>query len=359
MDTRSDEDLAERIRAAHGWRLLIHGRDATEHDRHAFEAWLAADPRNEEIYGRAETLWSALGEMSPADFDHRLHRPSSAERWSDIKIGIGTLVTRPSLRFVASGAVACAVVLGALSIGTQDISEPPAAIEQLQEANYTAAQGETQIVELSDGTQVTLGAASAIKTGYSETRRTAELIRGVAFFDVASDQGRPFQVNAEDLTITVTGTEFDVKLTNGEVRVAVAEGGVDVTYPITIDNEPTNLVNRRNLIAGQQITASNKDGISAAKSIGISTIGAWREDRLIYDGAPLAELVEDANRYATRRVVIDESDMEEISALRIRGAFSGRDIDGMLSSLALIHPVEIDRSDPERIQIRAVLEDSD
>ena len=81
-------------------------------------------------------------------------------------------------------------------------------------------------------------------------------------------------------------------------------------------------------------------------------VGEWRSDRLVYETATLAELVADANRYTNARVEFSAGS-EFVSAYKISGAFNGHDIDGMLTTLEAIHPVEIDRSEPGVTRIRA------
>ena len=73
---------------------------------------------------------------------------------------------------------------------------------------------------------------------------------------------------------------------------------------------------------------------------------------MIYNGATLAELVADANRYTSKRIEITE-EASFVSGLKIRGAFNARDIDGMLSVLEDVHPVVIDRRDPDIVRVRA------
>lgn len=345
-------NLEDIVRTAHEWRVLIDGPDATESDHRAFEAWLAADPRHEEMYGRAETFWSALGDVPAADFDSRLRAPSTAERWAQMTGALAASLARPGIRFATSSAALAAIAFGVFAVTMLYGQEPVIIDETIVHATYATELGETRSIELSDGTTVTLGAASELKTAYGGSTRKAELMSGVAFFDVASDANRPFLVDSADMTVTVTGTAFDMRRTGNAVRVSVAEGDVEVSYPFILDDKATSLISRRNLAAGQQVAASRNDGMQSVRSVALTSVGAWRDDRLIYDGDPLADLVADANRYSVRRVVI-EGDVEQISQLRIRGAFDGRDIEGMLYTLALIHPVEIDRSEPDTIRIRA------
>src|SRR5699024_4274881 len=60
--------------------------------------------------------------------------------------------------------------------------------------------------------------------------RRSVTLNGEAYFDVARDPDHPFVVYANGSTVTVLGTEFNVKAdsTAGNVQVAVVEGKVSL-----------------------------------------------------------------------------------------------------------------------------------
>lgn len=350
--TRADKQLREDIlRKAHDWRALIEGPDATDADRKAFEAWRAADPRHDDIYDYAITFHHALGALNASDLDEDVLRRTPREYLTGVSDRVGGLFKRTGFRIGAAGAALASVVLTVLIIANSS-EGPGSPAEQELVASYETAIGETRAIPMEDGTVITLGAASAVETAYSEIGRKAVVIAGSAFFDVATAPNRPFTVQAGDLEVRVVGTVFDVSRRDETVRVAVAEGDVEVSHPYTRNEELTGLRTRKSLTAGQQISATPLDGLASIEPVKISTIGAWREDKLFYNGAPLSDLIADANRYSEARVVI-EGDVKTIANYSVRGSFNARDIDGMLSTLADIYPVDIDRSEPGLVRIYA------
>ncbi|MEM6913690.1 MAG: FecR domain-containing protein [Pseudomonadota bacterium] len=351
MAPKNPDEMINIVRSAHQWRVRMDTPRATEADHEAFQAWLAADPRHEEMFGRAQTVWSALGDVSPSDFDRRLHRPSWSEHWWQFIGALSAPLEKRSTRFVIASIAAAMIMAGGLMLVLPRQLETVAETETPIVTNHASNRGETIAITLSDGSTMTLGAASKARVIYSGASRTLELIEGAVYVDVVSDRDRVFFVDAAAMKVTVTGTEFDVRRTDEAVRVSVAEGNVEVSYPVFLNDKPTSFFQRQSIVAGQQIAASRESGLEGVKPVRLSSVGAWRSDRLVYDGDPLRDLIADANRYSDRRVVI-EGDAERIGALRIQGAFQASDIDGMLSSLALIHPVEVDRSEPDIIRIR-------
>jgi transmembrane sensor len=76
---------------------------------------------------------------------------------------------------------------------------------------YSTGPSEHRIVELPDGSKITLGARTELSTHYTANRRVIFLDRGEAWFDVAHNPSRPFTVLAGVGAITALGTQFDVR----------------------------------------------------------------------------------------------------------------------------------------------------
>src|ERR1700694_5133600 len=84
---------------------------------------------------------------------------------------------------------------------------------------------------LPDGSKVWLNAASAISFPSAFTGRERKVVVwGEAYFEVAKDAARPFQVWAGDTKIEVLGTHFNVNAYGDEpmIKAALIEGSVRV-----------------------------------------------------------------------------------------------------------------------------------
>ena len=349
--TLSDvEERKEILRAAHDWRYRMDQQDVLEAERSAFERWLLADPRHTELYDRAVTFYQAMGTLEGDELGDQVLRKTPFERWFLIKARAAELFQPQSFKVTAAmGAVTSVVLTAFIFLSVRSGSEHLGAQPVL--ARYETTIGETREVTLGDGTVVTLGAASAVETSFSDAKRTATLIAGSALFDVENDAKRPFTVQAGALNTRVLGTVFDVTRSADLVRVSVAEGNVEVSYPRLVNEELSSLRTHLEIAAGEQVAARESDGLGATRPINIAAVGAWREGKLYYNGSRLAELVADANRYSKTRVVID-GDVETVSNYLVQGSFNADDIDGMLSILSDIYPVEINRSEEGVIRIR-------
>lgn len=345
-DDRIDDSLDTVRRAAYQWQLLLENEEASPARRGAFEAWLNADPRHASVYERSVTVWAALGSLRPERLAAASRRPSRRERMFAAAQRMLTAVSAPRARLALG---ACALVGSGVLAASLLRNAPSAPAPEPVIASYRTPVGELRVVRLADGTTATLGAATAIETRITQQARQVALTSGAALFDVAADPDRPFSVRAGHMTATAIGTSFDVRNNGGVVRVGVAAGAVRVSYPL---RHVSGIVSTQTLRAGQQIAATPSEGLREAQSDAAGAIAAWREQRLVYAGATLSELVADANRYSTRGIEIEQG-AAAISRLKVTVSYDSADIEGMLSTLPELFPVTLDRSDARTLLIRA------
>lgn len=336
--SRPDQADAEITERAHAWRARIQDPDASAADRAALGAWLAEDPRHRRAYQRALAVWRRLGRLRLEDIDPDLRPPARPAR-----------ARLPAVGWRALAAALLLLVAGvALLLPYAPRSGPP----ELAGDTYRTGKGETRDLSLADGTQVTLGALTTLEVSLLAAGRRARLAGGAAWFAVAPDAARPFTVEAGALSAAVLGTEFAVRANGGVARVAVAEGRVEVAHPLVFLGLPLPFKTRRLLAAGQKIAAAPGRGLGPVSAVSPADVGAWRGQRLIYDGATLAELVADANRHHPRRIMLAH-DARALAQKTLTAAFDARQIDRMLRLLTLSYPVSIDRNDPDTLLIRA------
>ena len=332
---------------AHDWMVQLEGPHVSDHMRAQFEAWLNRDPKHKQLYEHARMSRNLFESVQISDIpEHLRYTPFRALK-SRVMDVADFFLERRRLTFGVSGAVAAAafvlLFLPTTAVHTQ-VSDPIIAA-------YESPLGETQRIMLGDGTQVTLGARSAIKTRFSDDKRLIELTDGVAYFDVAPDPFRPLTVEAGDLTVTAIGTEFDVRHVGEAYRVGVAEGQVRVRFPVVVNGKKIDMRIRRELVAGQEVSATLADGLGDVSGIGPAYIAAWRTDTLIYRGVSIEDLVADLNRYSQIPIVIDDP-QNAFADLRFRGVFREINVEKVLQTLSDVHPVSVERTDAEQLTLR-------
>ena len=295
--------------AALAWLSLLHDQPSSG-DQATFSHWLQADPAHAEAYAQAQVIWelSEVPARTLADEDAlalqgylnamNRSRRSSVRRWS------GGLALAASLLLMVS-----------MGAGWQ----PSRWFDDLG-ADYVSAPGQVRSVTLADRSVITLDADSAIAVDFSRGERHVEVRRGAAFFSV-SHTGEPFVVDANQGEARVLGTQFEVRLQPMGAQVSVLSGRVGVT--------PGKGAEQQVLGADQQV-AYSAGHARALQAIDAQAQLAWRQGWLNYYKAPLADVVQDLQRYYPGRIVLLN---DELGTRRISGSFPSHDPQAVLASL--------------------------
>ncbi|MEM1401918.1 MAG: FecR domain-containing protein [Pseudomonadota bacterium] len=347
MEQQAQEEIA---RTAHRWRERLSQHSLTQAELEQFHAWMQADESHAQAFERAQATWNRLGELRPEHYDARIRHASSAEK----PVGVFPWTSpgpyalmRP---FLALSLVVMGIYLSnALWLTGGDASDRSSA----QRVVYATAVGRSQTHTLMDGTAVTLAPHSEIIVEYSHVSRSVVIEDGIVLFDVVSDPARPFLVRSGDLFVQVTGTRFDVRRGAGITRVAVAEGSVDVSYPIIQGGVSTAVLQKTSLRGGQRISARPTNGLASVEPVRPEVVGAWVGHKLDYSKATLDELVDDLQRFSNVTLKIEDP-AGLLSTQTFSAFFDGADLDGLLASLPAILPVEVVRESPKRFVVRPI-----
>ena len=161
------------------------------------------------------------------------------------------------------------------------------------EANYntlTTPKGGQYKVQLPDGSQVWLNAASSLKypTSFSGTERNVEL-NGEGYFEIAKDKTKPFKVKLGDGSeVKVLGTYFNIMAYENEKSrdVTLLEGSVEITKGN----------NQQNLIPGQQgrIISSK---IILINSVDTDQVTGWKNGQFIFHDADIQSIMRQVARW--------------------------------------------------------------
>lgn len=257
----------------------------TPDDQAAFQAWLDADPDNREAFEQASDLW---GDLDRLRSDPRLMRLRE-----EAKVAVG----RRLVRRVAGAVAACAVlVLGGVGAwrGARYLYEVIAP----QPTQYATRIGQTMSVSLPDGSLAVLDTNSELLAWTPGKTRRLELKRGRAFFKVAKDPAHPFVVRVGDHSVTALGTQFDVDLRPGSLRVVLSEGRVRVKSTLPVGGGASSV----DMNAGYELVAQGDDwALSRADT---RSAEGWVSGRLVFDDAPLSAIAAELNRYSTTPIAV-------------------------------------------------------
>jgi transmembrane sensor len=306
-------------REARRWVIRLSEPSVGARDHAEFDAWLAGAPERAEAYRSALKAYSAAGDLKDrfaAEMRSYKRAPDRRPLWA----GLG----------LAAAIAASLVVI--VKPGVAPVSRP-------LRPDIATKIAEVRDVRLTDGTQVTLGAATALEVNFTARERRVTLGDGEAYFRVSHDPGRPFYVTARGTTVRVVGTQFEVKASSASVRVTVDRGVVQVAETPRYDL-PIEPSGSRRLTAGEEVVVLPGAPIPLPVKSAGHPVASWREGFLDYDNAPLSEVVADANRYGRRAIQLGDP---RLGDLRVTGSYPLNQLDQMLASLDAALPVDVDR----------------
>ncbi|GAA4311122.1 FecR family protein [Compostibacter hankyongensis] len=158
--------------------------------------------------------------------------------------------------------------------------------------------GEYQVV-LPDNSKVWLNAASSLRfpTAFTTGKREVELT-GEAYFEVAEDKDRPFEVKVNDMHVKVLGTHFNVMAYGDEssVKTTLLEGGVKVSQGET----------EALLKPGQQADLDKSARHIRIRKADMEEVMAWKEGLFHFDGDDLPSIMRKIARWYDMEVSYEE-----------------------------------------------------
>jgi transmembrane sensor len=314
------KSLAEAV----SWRVrLADARLATTPE---FEAWLAQDAEHRAAWREAQASWASLDQHAADPAILALRREALAR----------TAPQRPpraAWRRIAASAV-LALAAGGLGYAAWRSQAP---------ATFRARHGATRLISLTDGSTVTLDSDSLLKVSFRPSARKLELVRGRALFRVAHDAARPFAVHAGDRTVVATGTSFEVARDGGGLSVVLIRGRVKVVPDRAVASAPGRAPSAAevDLAPGQELTTRPGAPGPAVRAVDVAGATAWESGRLVFDNAPLGEVVEEVSRYTQRPVTTGDA---RAAALRISGTFKAGDLDTFVDAVTRYLPLKAEAS---------------
>lgn len=302
---------------ASGWYFRLQAEDVTDAEREQFAHWLARGAAQYEAWQEVQQLLGSLRE--PA----RQIRQAEQARWKKA----------PAKRWMPwASAAAVLLMVGALATQTQWL-------DRLR-ADYATGTGETRTIALADGSRLQLNTDSAVQIHLSAGQRQVRLLRGEAWFEVSKDPARPFVVESGAGSVTVVGTQFSVAQRQARTQVQVAEGKVQVSAgsgaPVFL--EPGRAVE----FADGQL--SQVHGFDPAAGY------AWRQRQLVFRQQPLAEVVEELNRYWPGRTLVLGDELRE---QRVSGVFDIDKPEAVLKALVYTLNLKAEHFTPYLLVLRA------
>lgn len=238
--------------------------------------------------------------------------------------------------------------------------ERPSALESILQGTYNTEVGEMRTVMLEDGSRVSLNTSTSVRVKLTAARRSIEVEKGEALFEVAKDAHRPFVVRVVGSEVVALGTVFSVRLrgrqAGGEEALAVSliEGKVAV-QPAGSDQVTGSAPAKPILMAaGERLRPINPPDAKNSARIQVDRprtdqVVAWTRSEAVFDDVPLQGALDEMNRYSRIPVVWVGTD-ESLSRLRISGLYRTGDSLGFARAVATLHGLSL-REREDRLEL--------
>lgn len=323
------ESDGERIaREAADWFMRLNSRVVPTKILSDFYAW-RAEPAHGAAYEEVETAWRRMNALQgdPA-IDAAVEAALGRRNWRTVLEDLGA--RRDARLYLPVGAILALLLAAALGLWLTGGD------------TYQTRLGQTSVVRLADGSQVRLDTDTKVRVRFSDTARDLQLVRGQAFFDVAHDRARPFEVRTADARVRALGTRFDVRLRSGVTQVVLVEGAVEVRGQATPQEAPVRLK------AGQQVSVART--VAAPAQADLEAATSWTTGRLIFRQTPLEAAVAEVNRYSPHKVSVEAQGLADTP---VSGSFEAGDTEAFAAAVADLFDLKLTRRPDGALVLRA------
>jgi len=189
---------------------------------------------------------------------------------------------------------------------------------------YETAKGQHSTITLQDSTEVTLNYMSELKVGRSpfEKARHVEL-KGEALFQVRRN-GIPFIITTNIGTIQVMGTQFNVRVRDNKMEVAVLSGSVKVS--VNKNGADSSII----LMKGQIVVCDKNSYPELPGLLPFSDYPGWTSGKFMFYRTDLLSACKEMELQFDVPIRIKKPQHDEIT---ITGIVNGQSIDAALITL--------------------------
>ncbi|GAB3950560.1 FecR family protein [Spirosoma harenae] len=301
---------------------------ATALQKQAIDEWVK-DEENRELFFMYLAMWESQNPQFIADDRVALER--HRQRMLDGQVS--KLATLPSIaeepatrrlnptrfRWMMAASVGVILLLSGLYFK-----------DTLLYSTYQTSFGQTRLVKLSDGSQITLNANSSLRVprfGFGQKNRQVRLIGEADFSIKHLPDHQNFIVQTDkNFEVVVLGTEFMVNTREKTKKVVLNKGKVQLLY------QEGKASKQLTMKPGNLVTFDTKGRVSLKETAKPENFTSWKEHRFVFDGTTLAEIGTLFKENYGIELQLQISD-KTMSQWAISGAFKAYSADELIEAL--------------------------
>ena len=304
---------------------------ASDEEISLLESWIKSSSQNREYYLQVKNIWETSGNR---------FNPSDISTKKALQIVLNNLeIQKPGFWFYCQRAAAILfipLIVGSFLWGKfSNVAGKPDAPVQSVYNEVFAAYGTRSALKLADGSRVWLNSGSSLSypDKFNNQKRIVKL-KGEAYFEVKSNVSRPFIVQTQTISVTATGTKFNVDAYSSarKIQVTLVTGKVSVNKCGEVNNNST----IAELKPNQHL---NYDPLSDTKDIANEDVYkyiAWKDGKLIFRNEPLSEIIGKISQLYNVDIELQGKNMQDY---QYRATFQEESLEEILKLLKLSSPI--------------------
>jgi transmembrane sensor len=320
---KADDALMAIEPQVRAWLIHLRSGRATQEDAQEFKRWCAEDPNRAKAAAMMGSTWNVLGAAAANIADEA--RANQRRKPQGMRVGRRAFVGFA----VAAGAswLALRPPLG-LWPALSDFA-----------ADYRTGTGEQRRVALSERVSVEMNTQTRLNLLPTVTGTAGphaiELLMGEAEIIAAApaagrDQPiRVIAVVAGKGRLQARVARFDVRRTGEEICVTCVSGSVSFEHPLQ----------RLDLAAGQQVVYDDRR-VDSVVPVNPAVVTAWRRGVLEFDGVPLAQVIDEINRYRPGKLILRNA---QLGTRRVDAKLSIDRLGGVVQMIQRIYGARVTR----------------
>ncbi|GGF30641.1 FecR family protein [Echinicola rosea] len=312
-------------------KLIKHIIEETDQvENQEIQEWIQAHPDHRKRYQRVQYIWEKSLSLKPSK------HISTEDAWKTFQKRKSHKPKEVSFSSWYRIAATVSVFLVAAFAYVRFMEPDNALLSNL----HLAASQKPVTDTLYDGSVITLNKSSKLSFNQSilKKSRNAELIDGEAFFQIARNERKPFQVQVGKATVTVLGTKFNIKKQEEQIEVILQSGSVQVNYEDEV----------RILKPGDRLLINQVKGVLTSSAVEDKLYNYYVGDYFEAHQTPLWRVIEVLNEaYGANIVLLDE----RLRNLPLTTTFKNDSLENNLEVLKATFGLTVIRK-PDRIIIK-------
>lgn len=303
----------------------------SEDEKEILLAWLKEKEGNKKEFIDTCNIWLAANniQISEDELDNALDRLKN-------NINAYSKPKKVSSRFFTQKIAAAAAFIlvifsvGSFFIGRNSLSQP----ETVKLISFGTGQDSKDTLVLPDGSRVWLNIDSRLTyvDNFEGSERIVKL-EGEAFFDVVKNTQKPFVVEAGDVKIKVTGTEFDIKNYENQTNIEASLLSGEVKVYLKGHDKEISLSPSERIIINKDTKSFDINNFDESKPI------VWTNKELVLSDEKLADIFEKLGYWYGVNVVCEDGiNLEQKLSFIVRGETK----EELFKTIALIAPIRYD-----------------